>query len=727
MPSRTIQADLDYADPVVLQLLPTVLVRTSPGRHQGFWVCSEEQDVASLEALARRIAYGVPECDLTGWSAGHRMRVPNTISYKYEKPALIEIAALHLREISPEAFNIFPDLLIAPEEAQAWLDWVTQGPVGFEIGPLEMLQTLKGKVRAQIFTQYGKAQRDRSAALWALTCEAFKAGMNRDEVYHLALNSANNKFSDRKYHGAVDLRKDILRAEKYVVTRQTDFKAVILDLRQDKGDQVSERRKRMGDFVVNIMRENGEFVHAKSGSLHYVRKDTGRPILITQHSEWLNAYLNSVFGLNTTEVEQRYVVHELISYTRSLHATTDMELLSYYDTMTESLLLHTGGRDVLHISKDGIENHPNGYGAAVFNWINSHDVWMPGNSAALSQPWYEIMFTDSLNYVLGIEKDEALAMLRSWFLFLLFRNLPTTRPILALLGQPGSGKTSIAKRLYRLIYGRSKNVSGLVDSESFDNAVVNNPFIAFDNLDTWERWLPDKLALCASVTDVDKRKLYTDNDILSYKRQALVCITAHNPKFTREDITDRLLLLMFSRIPHFRSETEFLEVVSRQRNALWAAIIEDVQAVLRTAKPRPGEAPQFRIEDFSYYGLWFARANGPAMEDSFKRAIKKVQGGQRSFNLEEDQLLVSAITKLVRSRKHEPKFDGVETLFSELSACSTDSELFRRLYKGAQQLGRKLWVMQDSLKQMFEVEWKFEPTTQARVWKLSAKAQVIGE
>lgn len=719
LPSRTVQADLDYADPMTIQLLPTVLVRTSPGRHQGYWVLSQEQQPDSLESLARRIAYAVPDCDLTGWSAGHRVRVPNTLNYKYPNPNLIEVASLHLREIDPESFNVFPDVTVKLEDSEHDINWVSAVPEQIDIGPQELLQSLKGKIQPKVFTQYNKAARDRSAALWALTCEGFRAGLSRDQVYYLASNSANNKFDDRKYHAVADLRKDVLRAERFIITRQVDFKAVLLDMRQSKGDLLIERRNKMAQFVINTMREHGEFVHAKSGTLWFIRKDTGRPILITQHSEWLNSYLGSTFGLNTTEQEQRFVVHELINFVRSLPATADMQLLSYYDPVSATLMLHTGGRDVLHVTKDGLDVHPNGYGSCVFAWINTGETWQP--SGFTERPWYDVIFGDSLNHLVGIEKDEALAVLRSWFLFLLFRNLPTTRPILALFGQPGSGKTSIAKRLYRLIYGRNKNVSGLVDAESFDMAVVTNPFVCFDNLDTWERWLPDKLALSASVTDVERRKLYTDLDVLAFRRQAMLCITAHNPKFTREDVTDRLLLIMFSRLPHFRSETEFLETISRQRNALWNDIIRDVKAVLNTPIPAASEAPQFRIEDFSRYGLWFARAVSTEMEDSFKRAIAKIQGGQRSFNLEEDAQLVSALTRALKQRKNPPDFTDPTTLWNVLTPCAPDPELFRKTYRSAQHLARKLWVMQDSLKSVFDIEWQHNPATNTRTWKIGEK------
>lgn len=722
LPSRTLQADLDHANTLTIPLLPTVLVRTSPGRHQAFWISSETYLPSDLESVARRIAYGIPSCDLTGWTIGHRVRFPGTRNFKYASPQAIEISNVNLRELQPEQFNIFPEVAIQEAKGLLDLEWVKATPTVLDSGPQELLAGLKGKLPNNIVIQYNHPARDRSAALWGLMTECFKLGLDRDLVYHLATNSKNNKFEDRKYYGVVDLRKDILRAERAVIAKQRDMRAMVLDIRLAKNKDVSEKRKDIARLIINHMSENGQFIHARSGYLWYVRKDTGRPIAITAHSEWLNSFISTIFGLNATEQEQRFVVHELIAHTRSLPEDNDLQLLSWYDAYTKTLLLHTGGRDVLHITANSVTIEANGQGNAIFQWHSNHEPFRL-DATPLERPWYEILFADSLNYTLGLEKDEAVAILRAWFIYLLFRNLPTIRPILAVLGQPGSGKTSVIKKIYRIVYGRNKSLSGITDQDEFDLTVASNPFVAFDNVDTWERWLPDKLALCASVSDIERRKLYTDHDVITMHRQAMVALTAHNPKFTREDVVDRLLLIFMRRLPdhEFRDETEILESVSRVRNALWNNIVQDIQRVLLTPMPEPKEAPPFRIFDFSYYGLWFARANGLQTEVDFRRAITKIAGGQRSFNLEEDQILVNAIHNYVQKMKQAPKYQQITFLWTVLQSVSSDPDLFKRTYRNAVIMGKKLMVMQASLKTLFQVEFKHDTSLGARVWLIGPK------
>lgn len=722
LPSRTIQADLDNAEIATIPVVPTVLVSTSPGRHQGYWITDKIQSNTKLEELSRRIAYGINDCDKTGWPMGKKVRLPGTINYKYDEPHLVEVSGIAVRSLTSDTFNIFPEANIDVSKALSDISWVDEAPEIIEIPAIEILAALKGHVNPRVYMQFNKAARDRSAALWMLMCELFKAGATRDQVYHVACNSANNKFADRKYNGLIDLRKDILRAERVVATKELDYKALVMDLRHNKGELVSARRKKMADLIINHMRETGEFVHTKGGSLWYLQKTTGRPISISPHSDWLTTYLSTYYGLNSTEQEYRYVIHEIIAFVRAMPTSNELQTLSYYDVNTKTLMIHTGGRDVIHVTSNSVTTRPNGFGNIVFQWGVLGENFSISDAEVLTEPWWENLFHDALHNLVGMTRDEALVILRAWFLFLLFRNITTTRPILALFGQPGGTKTTTAKIFYRLIYGRYKNISGLSNEDNFDMEVTSSPFVAYDNCDTWQSWLPDRLAQSAGNTVIGKRRLWTDNDMVYLERQALVAVTAHNPRFAREDITDRLLLLLFHRLQHFTSESVILDRLSNMRNELWASIIRDVQAVLRTAQPTPEEIPQFRIEDYAHLGAWFSKAVSPDMLKTFKNALSVIQGRQRSQNIEEDAALVNALRKYVEKRDpaRADEFQTVSAIWLNLSLIAPDTDTFKKQYRQAQVLGRKLWVMQASLKSIFDIEYKDE-TGNMRTWRIRSR------
>src|SRR5512138_871884 len=123
LPTRTIQADLDAAEVMAMPVVPSVIVCTSPGRHQGYWILNETLSAGDVEDLARRIAYGTRDCDRTGWPAGHRMRLPGTMNWKYTTPASVEVVGQSIKAVDPEAFHTFPPLevpMAAAEEDTAW-------------------------------------------------------------------------------------------------------------------------------------------------------------------------------------------------------------------------------------------------------------------------------------------------------------------------------------------------------------------------------------------------------------------------------------------------------------------------------------------------------------------------------------------------------------------------------------------------------------------------------
>lgn len=724
LPTRTIQADLDHAEYMSMPVIPSVIVQTSEGRHQGYWVLNETHMPPEIEDMSRRIAYGVRDCDRTGWPVGHRMRMPETMNFKYLSPQQIEVIGHTLKSLDPEAFHLFPELATTLAQAELDTDWINQGHVDLGVGPAQLMHD--AKLSSPVTTGYDKPHKDRSKYLWLLMNEAFRQGLSRDQVYHLAWCTPNNKFrDDRRYAAVADLKKDILRAESVALDRVLDMKDAIMDLRLLRGTGAVKKRLAMAAIVLARMREDGELIHTHGGQLWFMRRDTGRPIELAERSQWFDAYLQRTFALNSTETDARFVKQEIITHTRNQAASADLTTLTYFDQPTSTLLLHTGGRDVLHIKADGIETHPNGYAHTVFTVDQAVEPFKLGRVAELGgRPWYDFLFAPQMEHIDGVlTQCEAVALLRAWFLFILFRTHLTNRPILAIMGEPGAGKSVTAKKVYRLLYGRFRQLSTLKTEENFDTETINFPFVAYDGVDTYERWLPDALSQAAGITEVNKRRLYTDVDTISQRRQALLMLTTHNPKFTREDVVDRLIIIMLKRLPRWLPEVILLEEVSCARNALWADIVRDVQAVLATPMPSPADAPQFRIEDYALYGMWFSRAAG--LDGAFTSAINKLIGSQKGMNLETDQLLVDTIKRWFKNQNehnHAPAFKQQTVLWNEWQACAADPLTFQKAYRNALYLGRKLTTLQDSLKQIMDVETEYQGGVGAKVWRIGPKS-----
>lgn len=724
--SRTIQADLDNADILTLPITPSVLVETSPGRHQGFWLLDRELDPEVHEVLSRKLTYAIKDADTSGWPLGRKVRVPWTFNYKYlEGPQEVKIVSAPLKVYVEEEIELLedPPPFLLTEEHTFFLDKLSDDGirVGDSIGPQELFASIKNKLPPSIQTQYNIRQADRSKALFALMCSLFRAGMGREEVWHLAWNSANNKFAELRRHGERELAKDVLRAEVAVKAKVVDERTAILEARKSQHLSLYERRQHIFDMVLGFLRDSGEFVHTNDDQTWYVKHDIGRPISLGRGSEWFNAILDMQFGLNQSEADTEYVRYGISNFCRLLPINGMQQSLSYYDPLAKHLLIHTGRKDVLRITALNVDRAKDGSYGVIFPWSINNELFLPKVNDPDEQ-WAEHSFENALNNVIGMEPNEALTLLRVWLLFLLFRSAAVSRPILAAFGQPGAGKSTLFRRIYRLLYGRQKSVLKITSPENFDIALSSVPFFVADNVDSPERWLPDRLALAASSSDISKRKLYTDSDEFIVHCQAMVGISAHNPKFTREDVSDRLLLLTFKRLEKFIPEDDLLEGITVNRNRLWGGIVRDCQRVLATPQPPYAEIPQFRVEDFAKIGYWIAKALGLA--DEFTTALQAVSGGTKALNLNEDSILVDAIVALIKDnakRGLEDTWLSPGQLWTKLQLVAPDAKGFIKLYKGQVSLGKKLLVLEPSLKEVFTVEMQFDKVKRDRLWRFKTK------
>jgi hypothetical protein len=228
----------------------------------------------------------------------------------------------------------------------------------------------------------------------------------------------------------------------------------------------------------------------------------------------------------------------------------------------------------------------------------------------------------------------------SWLHSIFFPELFPTRPLVAMIGEKGSGKTSVLRRLGQLLFGPSFDVMQLTqDPKDFDAAVTTDAFVVVDNADTELSWLPDRLAIAATGGTIKRRRLYTTNDLVEYPVSAFVGITSRTPHFVREDVADRLLLFWVDRMELFRAEGSLREQLAAERNQLMTELVGELQVVLRALELNRQKRYDvtFRMADFGQFVLKVADANGrlPEAESMFRRLANE----QLAFSVQDDPVI----------------------------------------------------------------------------------------
>lgn len=206
-------SDLDTCDPGNLLVEPTIIIESSPGRYQGYWVMEKPLKPEVAEDLSRRIAYKHAEdgADRSGWDLTQLLRIPVTYNYKYrqqdQRPIVRVISAT--RSLYRMAdFKDYP-------ESPSYLTTEFPMPDADDLpqDADELLQQRRLILNPMIWRLYDEEpDGDWSKALWNLQMLLFEANFTRDEVFVVARNSACNKYKRDKRPEAL-LWKEVCRAE----------------------------------------------------------------------------------------------------------------------------------------------------------------------------------------------------------------------------------------------------------------------------------------------------------------------------------------------------------------------------------------------------------------------------------------------------------------------------------------------------------------------------------
>jgi putative DNA primase/helicase len=204
LPSRTIHADLDDALLGQIPIPPTVLLQSSPARHQGFWVVDELLEPADLDQLSKNLTYAIPKCDHSGWEISHVMRVPGTYNHKRKRgdapPPQVKVLERRAGYLSVQPFRALPH-----EPVVSGL--VAQLPMPSGVATPELLKRAIEVLDARsVLRNFAELAEDRSKPLWSVIKTLLELGSTPAETFLVARESSNNKFNDER------LWQDVQRA-----------------------------------------------------------------------------------------------------------------------------------------------------------------------------------------------------------------------------------------------------------------------------------------------------------------------------------------------------------------------------------------------------------------------------------------------------------------------------------------------------------------------------------
>jgi len=242
------------------------------------------------------------------------------------------------------------------------------------------------------------------------------------------------------------------------------------------------------------------------------------------------------------------------------------------------------------------------------------------------------------------------------------------KPLLALVGDNGSGKTFVGETIKTALLGsgagRAENIN---TAESLRVSLTSNPLVIVNNLDDVDRkqaaWLVKDLSTACTGTTIPLRRYYTTNDKVVLEPRSWILATSTNTAFVNNSpaLGDRVIIFTLDRMESggFKERAELMRPILEKRDAILTDLalrLNDYVASWRTSKLINTD---FRIASFGLTVSKMAEQDGELQKamDIFAKIVSK----QRAV-ITDNHWLIEAIDRFIAGGNGSYRLTGEELL-----------------------------------------------------------------
>ena len=554
-----------------------------------------------------------------------------------------------------------------PGGAGKWLDDYTASLSGADVVILPDNDE-PGRKHAELVASklHGKAKRVRVVALPDVPnafglhvkdcADFFRAGGTAEELHALIDAAPDGTALAKPEAQAGDIRGEILRiltdGNLSAVEKKTQIaKAVVLALtKRGRFYYHAERR----DF------DSAMFFDGERKRLERIRSDAFQAWL----SDWL--------AVNRADSLSKYIFAEVETAALGPDSTAILPE-AYWTARPGAVYLSNGDGRIVRATAAGLGVVDNGTDGVLFAAGRTLAPWQTTDP---TDPFETCSLFSSAHCAAGHGAD----LLKAW-IYSLSTN-PRSKPPIVFVGDVGSGKTRLAKgiaELYGLPFLALKVEEG--NESDFWPNLDGGGLLTLDNADTKCRWLADSLAAAATDGCSQRRKLYTNSEVVALRARAWICVTSANPTFGNDPgLADRLIVVRMARRPEDTSDSALTDEILANRDGALTHIISTIQAALADTKPTPGGL-NARHPDFAAFAVKIGR--GLNTEARTVAALQAAESDKAAFCLENDTIGAALLCYLREARTFTGTAAELAPKLSEV-----DPDLKERL--SAKRLSRRL-------------------------------------
>jgi ABC-type dipeptide/oligopeptide/nickel transport system ATPase component len=322
--------------------------------------------------------------------------------------------------------------------------------------------------------------------------------------------------------------------------------------------------------------------------------------------KWLTQIYHD-YHINMAETFYRQVEEGLTRMALSEGKPVEIRRRTVWDG--KKLYINLGGEEVYILDGKEIYIDYNGECGCIFHSNEDTSlVVIPDFEGPQVDAWEFLV--EGINFIESgrapIQPEEQKELLKAWILASFFKEAMPTRPILTLLGEAGSGKTTAARRILRILEGPQEDViQALMDKpDSWRASISEHHVLVLDNLEkSGARWMVDSLNLIATGAHIELRKLYHTNELFKVRPDCWVILTAVNMPFPDETLISRLLVLDLQKLTTYIPEHEFRYKLGRNLRFIWADLLIKLNSVVATLRTNTEAklVSSLRLADFAIF------------------------------------------------------------------------------------------------------------------------------
>ena len=256
-----------------------------------------------------------------------------------------------------------------------------------------------------------------------------------------------------------------------------------------------------------------------------------------------------------------------------------------------------------------------------------------------------------LRCYLNVASDSDFVLVVSWVLACLRNRGPY--PVLVLMGEQGSAKSTFAAILRKLIDACKALLRSLPrDKHELAISAGNIHLLVFDNVSSLPQELSDALCRLATGGGLAARRLYTDQDEVLFDACRPIILNGIENFVSRPDLADRAIFLTLKPIPeeNRRSEGELWSKFEAERPLILGALLDAVvEGLKRLPETRLKKLP--RMADFSLWASACETAMWPA--GTFMKAYNENIDGAVVAVIDADPIADTVRTMMTTQAKWE--------------------------------------------------------------------------